>query len=76
MKLSKQQLNEYIQHYLNDAYDIGEDLMLYEGAINNFKNSLQESNNTHQTIKEIIINAKPEYKEILKDFLIYMKYSN
>jgi hypothetical protein len=50
--------------------------MLYEGAINNFKNSLQESNNTHQTIKEIIINAKPEHKEILKDFLIYMKYSN
>jgi hypothetical protein len=77
MKVSKNKLNEYIQLYLNDLEDYGDnqaDLLIAESTLNTFKLLLVESNQDVPTIlREAITKSEYEQREVFEDFLDYLE---
>ncbi len=64
MKYSKSNINEYIQLYLNDLEDYGDDsdnTLIAETVLNDFKMLLTESKEQDMTVllKEAIHNSRP-----------------
>ena len=78
MKLSRNNLNEWVGLYLNDLEDFGEnqDRLLTESVLNNISKLITESKQDMVTIiQESINKGSKDNKEILKDFLLYVKTS-
>ena len=77
MKLSKPQLNEYIELYLNDLNDYGGDqdhYLLAEQTLYEFSNLLTESKqDVRKMLNETITNSDKNVKETYEEFLIYIQ---
>lgn len=77
MKISKEQLNEYIKLYLNDVEDYGEDneLIIAETTLSKLQNNLitESEFNFQQVIAEAINKSQTKSKIILNDFLLYVE---
>ena len=78
MKYLKSNINEYIQLYLNDLEDYGDDsdnTLIAETVLNDFKMLLTESKEQDVTIllKEAIHNSRPVNRLIYKNFLEYLE---
>jgi hypothetical protein len=74
MKFSKDKINEYIELYLNDLSDYGDDgeHELAESILNPFKSTIDESEeDIHGLLKEIAKNS-PEHKQTIVEFLEYL----
>lgn len=74
MKFSKDKINEYIELYLNDLSDYGDDgeHELAESILNPFKSTIDESEeDIHGLLKEIAKNS-PEHKQTVVEFLEYL----
>jgi len=77
MKLSKQQLNEYIRLYLNDLDDYGdnqEEYLLAEQTLSMFGNLLTESKrDIRSMLNEAMGKADRNTKGVYEDFLMYLQ---
>ena len=77
IKLSKPQLNEYIELYLNDLNDYGGDqdhYLLAEQTLYEFSNLLTESKqDVRKMLNETITNSDKNVKETYEEFLIYIQ---
>ena len=77
MKLSKQQLNEYIRLYLNDLDDYGGDqdnYVLSEHILNKFGSLLTESKrDISSMLNEAISKADNNTRGVYEDFLLYIQ---
>jgi hypothetical protein len=77
MKLSKQQLNEYIRLYLNDLDDYGGDqdnYVLSEQILNKFGSLLTESKrDISSMLNEVISKADSNTRGVYEDFLLYIQ---
>jgi hypothetical protein len=77
MKLSKNNLSEIIQLYLNDIEDYGDtsDLVLAESVLNPLKSLILESKTT---VKDLLLETynKGNLKQqsVISDFTLYCKY--
>ena len=75
MKLSQNNLHEYIQLYLNDVedYDSSEQHMLAENVLKPVKNLILESNIDPMTMllemRNVVNNAD---KAVIEDFILYL----
>lgn len=75
MKLSANNLHEYIQLYLNDVedYDSSEQHMLAENVLNPVKNLILESNTDPMTMLLEMRNvANNADKAVIEDFILYL----
>jgi predicted DNA-binding protein len=75
MKLSKNNLQEYIQLYLNDIedYDSSEQYMLAENVLKPVKNLILESKMDSMTILLEMRNvANNADKAVIDDFILYL----
>jgi hypothetical protein len=75
MKLSANNLHEYIQLYLNDVedYDSSEQYMLAENVLNPVKNLILESNTDPMTMLLEMRNvANNADKAVIEDFILYL----
>jgi hypothetical protein len=75
MKLSPNNLSEYIQLYLNDVedYDSTEQYMLAENILNPVKNLILESNTDPMTMLLEMRNvANNADKAVIDDFILYL----
>jgi hypothetical protein len=75
MKLSKNNLNECIQLYLNDVedYDSLEQHMLAESILNPINNLLLESKSDPMTLLLEMANvANKQDKAVIEDFILYL----
>jgi hypothetical protein len=75
MKLSPNNLSEYIQLYLNDVedYDSTEQHMLAENILNPVKNLILESNTDPMTMlleMRNVVNSAD--KAVIDDFILYL----
>lgn len=77
MKLLKNNLNEWIQLYLNDLDDYGDNeanYMIAEYTLHNFSKLLVESNQDVPTLlREAITKSEPEQREVYENFLEYLE---
>lgn len=77
MKLSRQQLNEYIKLYLNDLEDYSSDqdnYILAEQTLTKFGNLLTESKRDVKTmLNEVMSKSNKDVREVYEDFLIYIQ---
>ena len=76
MKLIKENLNKYIDLYLNDVEDYGEDteFLLAESVLSPIKKLLTESKNDGNQILESQLKKASTYeKEIIEDFMLYVE---
>jgi hypothetical protein len=77
MKISKEQLNEYIKLYLNDVEDYGEDdeLIIAETTLSKLQNNLitESEFDVQQVIMEAINKSQTKSRIILNDFLTYIE---
>lgn len=77
MKLLKNNLNEWIQLYLNDLEDYGDnnaDLLIAEHTLHTFSKLLVESNQDVPTLlREAITKSEPEQREVYENFLEYLE---
>ena len=77
MKLLKNNINEWIQLYLNDLDDYGDseaDYMIAEYTLHNFSKLLVESNQDIPTLlREAITKSEPEQREVYENFLEYLE---
>ena len=78
MKYLKSNINEYIQLYLNDLEDYGDDsdnTLIAETVLNDFKMLLTESKEQDMIIllKEAIHNSRPVNRLVYKNFLEYLE---
>jgi hypothetical protein len=78
MKYSKNNINEYIQLYLNDLEDYGDDsdnTLIAETVLNDFKMLLTESKEQDMIVllKEAIYNSRPVNRLVYKNFLEYLE---
>jgi hypothetical protein len=77
MKLSKQQLNEYIKLYLNDLEDYGGDqdnYLLAEQTLSKFGNLLTESKQDIRfMLNEAMNNPNKNVREVYEEFLMYVQ---
>ena len=76
MNVSQDKLNEYINLYLNDLADYGEEqsCILAESVLGSLKQLIVESKKDISVIlNESLINATPEKKEVLEDFMLYIQ---
>lgn len=77
MKLSRQQLNEYIKLYLNDLEDYSSDqdnYILAEQTLTKFGNLLTESKHDVKTmLNEVMSKSNKDVREVYEDFLIYIQ---
>lgn len=77
MKLSENNLQEYIQLYLNDIedYDSSEQYMLAENVLKPVKNLILESKMDPMTILLEMRNvANNADKAVIDDFILYLSY--
>jgi len=76
MKLSKNNISETIQLYLNDLSDYGEtsDLVLAESTLSPLKNLILESKSS---VKDLLIETynkgTKDQQSVIKDFTLYCK---
>jgi uncharacterized protein YsxB (DUF464 family) len=76
MNTSVDNLNKYITLYLNDLEDYSNtnNLMLAESTLNSLKQLIVESKSDISIIlKEALVNSSPEKKEVIEDFMLYIK---
>ncbi len=77
MKLSKQQLNEYIRLYLNDLDDYSGDqdnYVLSEQILNKFGSLLTESKrDISSMLNEAISKVDSNTRGVYEDFLLYIQ---
>jgi hypothetical protein len=77
MKISKEQLNEYVKLYLNDVEDYGEDdeLIIAETTLSKLQNNLitESEFDFQQVLIEAINKSQTKSKIILNDFLLYVE---
>ena len=78
MKYSKNNINEYIQLYLNDLEDYGgegDNIQISEIVLDDFKMLLTESKEQDVTLllKEAIHNSRPVNRLVYKNFLEYLE---
>lgn len=77
MKISKEQLNEYVKLYLNDVEDYGEDdeLIIAETTLSKLQNNLitESEFDFQQILIEAINKSQTKSKIILNDFLLYVE---
>lgn len=77
MKLSRQQLNEYIKLYLNDLEDYSSDqdnYILAEQTLTKFGNLLTESKRDIKTmLNEAMSKSNKDVREVYEDFLTYIQ---
>jgi hypothetical protein len=77
MKPLKNNLNEWIQLYLNDLEDYGDsnaDLLIAEHTLHTFSKLLVESNQDVPTLlREAITKSEPEQREVYENFLEYLE---
>jgi len=77
MKLSKNEINEWIKLYLNDLEDYGDSnayLLIAEHTLNTFGKLLLESNqDVPVMLREAISKAEPEQREVYENFLEYLE---
>jgi hypothetical protein len=77
MKLSKNNLSEIIQLYLNDIEDYGDtsDLVLAESVLNPLKSLILESKTT---VKDLLLETynkgNSKQQSVISDFTLYCKY--
>ena len=77
MKLSKNNLSEIIQLYLNDIEDYGNtsDLVLAESVLNPLKSLILESKTT---VKDLLLETynkgNSKQQSVISDFTLYCKY--
>lgn len=72
---ASQKLNKLIELYINDAHDYYEDISLVEETLSPIAKLMQEENsNAESILKEAVAKASPEQKEVLNDFLLYVKH--
>jgi hypothetical protein len=77
MKLSKPQLNEYIELYLNDLNDYGcdqDNYLLAEQTLSKFSNLLTESKqDVRRMLNEAITKSDKNTREVYEEFLMYIQ---
>jgi hypothetical protein len=77
MKLSKPQLNEYIELYLNDLNDYGcdqDNYLLAEQTLSEFSNLLTESKqDVRKMLNEAITKSDKNTREVYEEFLMYIQ---
>jgi hypothetical protein len=77
MKLSKPQLNEYIELYLNDLNDYGcdqDNYLLAEQTLSKFSNLLTESKqDVRIMLNEAITKSDKNTREVYEEFLMYIQ---
>jgi hypothetical protein len=77
MKLSKPQLNEYIELYLNDLNDYGcdqDNYLLAEQTLSKFSNLLTESKqDVRKMLNEAITKSDKNVREVYEEFLMYIQ---
>jgi len=77
MKFSKSKINEYIQLYLNDLEDYGDenvDLLTEKLTLGNFSQLLVESHQDIPTIlRETIAKSDKEQQKVFENFLEYLE---
>lgn len=76
MNVSQDKLNEYITLYLNDLADYGDDqnYTLTESVLGSLKQLIVESKQDMSVIlTEALVNATPEKREVLEDFMLYVQ---
>jgi hypothetical protein len=74
MKVSKDKLTEYINLYLNDVYDYGEDeeYKLTESILKPIISTLEEGeHDIHNMLKEAT-KSSPQHKQSILEFLEYI----
>tara|TARA_R100001377_G_C3188681_1_gene109615 strand:- start:660 stop:896 length:237 start_codon:yes stop_codon:yes gene_type:complete len=76
MKLTNENLNKYINLYLNDVDDYGEEteFLLAESVLSPIKGLLVEAKGDGNLILETQLNESSTYeKEIIEDFMLYVE---
>ena len=76
MKLTNENLNKYINLYLNDVDDYGEEteFLLAESVLSPIKGLLVEAKSDGNLILETQLNESSTYeKEIIEDFMLYVE---
>ena len=77
MNVSQDKLNEYINLYLNDLADYGDDdqsYILAESVLGSLKQLIVESKQDMSIVlKEALIKSTPEKRVILEDFMLYIQ---
>jgi uncharacterized protein (UPF0332 family) len=76
MNISENNIKEYINKYCNDVFDYGEDgeYENVEKVLKPLNELIVDSTKTFtESLKEKIQNSNDSDKEILKDFLLYIK---
>lgn len=76
MNVSQDKLNEYIELYLNDVEDYGDEktYILAESILETLKSLIVESKkDISSVLKEALINTTPEKREVIKDFMLYIE---
>ena len=74
MKVSKDKLTEYINLYLNDVHDYGEDgeYEIIESILKPIVSTLEEGeHNVRSMLKEVAKNS-PQHKQSILEFLEYV----
>lgn len=76
MNISQDKLNEHIRLYVNDVHDYHDDENhheLVESTLTPFSKLTESGGDFSTMLKEMIAKSTPEDKEIIKDFLTYIK---
>jgi hypothetical protein len=77
MKFSKSKINEYIQLYLNDLEDYGDesvDLLTEKLTLHNFSQLLVESHqDVPSLLREAITKSGEEQRKVYENFLEYLE---
>lgn len=77
MKYSKNKLHEYIQLYLNDLEDYGDEgdnILIAEIALSEFKTLLTESEqDILMLLNEAKKDSRPAYRVVYKNFVEYLE---
>jgi len=76
MKLTNENLNKYINLYLNDVDDYGEEteFLLAESVLSPIKGLLVEAKSDGNLILESQLKKSSTYeKEIIEDFMLYVE---
>ena len=77
MNVSQDKLNEYINLYLNDLADYGDDdqnYILAESVLGSLKQLIVESKQDMSIVlKEALIKSTPEKRVVLEDFMLYIQ---
>lgn len=74
---ASQKLNKLIELYISDAHDYHDDTTLIEETLNPILKLVQEENSNPESIlRETLAKASPDQKEVIQDFMLYVKHIN